>query len=188
MVVPTPTSLASILLLSSPFQWFTVAGAKTFRIPKLRDSGAGLGGTAFLLGTLVVLWRGLFIGFDLIPAACGAALSVLSVVLYEWARRTIVGRRFAIALAEEVPEALCEDGPYRYIRHPFYFSYVLASLGMLVATLNLMAAAVFVFNSILFTYMARDDERTLKASPLASAYDAYRQRVGFLMLLPGRRS
>jgi protein-S-isoprenylcysteine O-methyltransferase Ste14 len=187
MVVPTPTSVASILVLSAPFQWFTVVGAKTFRIPKLRDSGAGLGGTAFLFGTLVVLWQGLCNGFDLTPAASGAALSVLSLALYEWARRTIIGRRFAIALADEVPEAVCEDGPYRYMRHPFYLSYVVASLGMLVATLNLIAAAVFVCNSIVFTYMARDDERTLKASPLSSDYDAYRQRVGFLMLLPGRR-
>jgi hypothetical protein len=122
MVVPTPTSLALILLLSCPFQWFTVAGAKSFRIPSLRDSGAGLGGTAFMFGTLVVLWQGLVNGFDLAPAAYGVALSMLSVVLYEWARRTIVGRRFAIALADEVPEAVCEDGPYRYMRHPFYLS------------------------------------------------------------------
>lgn len=186
MVVPTPTSLALILLLSCPFQWFTVAGAKTFRIPKLRDSGAGLGGTAFMFGSLVVVWQGLVNGFDRMPAACGAALSVLSVVLYEWARRTITGRRFAIALADEVPEAVCEEGPYRYMRHPFYLSYVIASLGMLVASLNLIAAAVFIFNSIVFTYMARDDERTLQASTLGSGYAAYRQRVGYLMLLPGR--
>jgi len=179
--------VALILVLSAPFQWFTVAGARTFRIPKLRDTGAGLGGTAFVFGTLVVLWQGLCNGFDLTPAAFGAALSVLSVALYEWARRTIVGRRFAIALAEEVPEAICEDGPYRYMRHPFYLSYVLASLGMLVATLNPVAAAVFIFNSTVFTYMARDDERTLQASVLSSDYDAYRQRVGFLMLLPRRR-
>jgi len=187
MVVPTPTSVALILVLSAPFQWFTVAGAKTFRIPKLRDTGAGLGGTAFVFGTLVVLWQGLCNGFDLTPAAFGAALSVLSVALYEWARRTILGRRFAIALAEEVPEAVCEDGPYRYMRHPFYLRYLLASLGMLVATLNLVGAAVFIFNSTVFTYMARDDERTLQASVLSSDYDAYRQRVGFLMLLPRRR-
>ena len=140
-----------------------------------------------MFGTLVVVWHGLYNGFDLTRAASGGTLSVLSVALYEWARRTIVGRRFAIALAEEVPEAVCEDGPYRYLRHPFYLSYVLASLGMLVATLNLIAAAVFIFNSTVFTYMARDDERTLQASALSSDYDAYRQRVGFLMLLPRRR-
>jgi len=73
------------------------------------------------------------------------------------------------------------------MRHPFYLSYVLASSGMLVATPNLVGAAVFIFNATVFTYMARDDERTLQASALSSDYDAYRQRVGFLMLLPRRR-
>jgi protein-S-isoprenylcysteine O-methyltransferase Ste14 len=187
MVVPTPSSLALTLLLASPFQWFTVAGAKTFRIPSLQDSGAGLGGTAFLFGTLVVLWQGLFDGLNLTLGACGAALSVLSLVLYEWARRTIAGRRFVIALGGEVPEAVCEDGPYRYMRHPFYLSYLIAALGMLVATLNLAAAAAFIFNVAVFTYMAKDDERTLNTSALGSDYDAYRQRVGKYMLLPGRR-
>jgi protein-S-isoprenylcysteine O-methyltransferase Ste14 len=86
-----------------------------------------------------------------------------------------------------VPDALCESGPYRYIRHPFYLSYVIASLGMLVATANLIAVAAFSFNMILFIYMARDDERTLEASALGDQYRAYRQRVGSLLLLPGRR-
>ena len=49
-LLPSPTSLVLTLLLASPFQWFTVAGAKTFRIPRCSDSGAGWGGTAFLFG------------------------------------------------------------------------------------------------------------------------------------------
>jgi protein-S-isoprenylcysteine O-methyltransferase Ste14 len=87
--------------------------------------------------------------------------------------------------ADEVPEAVCEEGPYRYMRHPFYLSYVLASLGMLIATLNLIAAAAFTFNFMVFSYMARDDEQTLKASLPGRDYAACRQRVGYLMLLPG---
>jgi protein-S-isoprenylcysteine O-methyltransferase Ste14 len=187
MVLPTPTSLALTLLITSPFQWFTVAGAKTFRIPPFSDSGAALGGTAFLSGTAVVLWKGLFEGLDLTLGTLGATLSVLSLALYEWARSTVAGRRFNIALAGEVPDAVCESGPYRYIRHPFYLSYVIAFLGMLVATATLVAAVVFMFNLALFTYMARDDERTLEGSALGSDYGTYKQRVGFLLLLPRRR-
>jgi protein-S-isoprenylcysteine O-methyltransferase Ste14 len=188
MVLPTPTSLALTLLLVSPFQWFTVAAAKTFRIPQFSNSGATLGGTAFLLGTFVVLWKGLFAGLDVTLGASGAAFSVLSLVLYEWARRTVVGRRFSVALAGDVPEEVCESGPYRYIRHPFYLSYIIASLGMLVATANLIAVVAFVFNTSLFIYMARDDEGTLAASALGKQYTAYKQRVGALLLLPRRRA
>jgi protein-S-isoprenylcysteine O-methyltransferase Ste14 len=42
MVLPTPTSVALTLLLVAPFQWFTVAAAKTFRIPQFSNRGAGL--------------------------------------------------------------------------------------------------------------------------------------------------
>jgi len=187
LVLSSPTSLALTLLLASPFQWFTVAGAKTFRIPRCSDSGAGWGGTAFLLATAVVLWRGFFRGLDPVAAIEGCVLSVASLVLYEWARRTIAGRRFTIALAGEVPDELCEAGPYRYIRHPFYLSYVVAAAGMLVASPTLIPAVVFAFNMTLFTYMAMDDERTLAASPLAAAYGDYKRRVGFLLLLPRGR-
>jgi len=187
MVLPTPTSLALTLLLAAPFQWFTVAAAKTFRIPPFSNSGATLGGTAFLLGTFVVLWKGLFAGLDVTLGAYGAVFSVLSLVLYEWARRTVVGRGFSVALAGDVPEAVCESGPYRYFRHPFYLSYVIASLGMLVATANLLAVVAFVFNTGLFIYMARDDEWTLEASALGEQYTAYKQRVGALLLLPRRQ-
>ena len=71
MVPPTPTSLALTLLLASPFQWFTVAAAKTFQIPKLNNAGATLGGIAFVLGTGVVLWQWLYTGFDLTLGALG---------------------------------------------------------------------------------------------------------------------
>jgi protein-S-isoprenylcysteine O-methyltransferase Ste14 len=188
MVLPTPTALALTLLLVAPFQWFTVAAAKTFRIPQFSNSGATLGGMAFLLGTSVVLWQGLFAGLDVTLGAYGAVFSVLSLVLYEWARRTVVGRRFSVALAGDVPEEVCESGPYRYFRHPFYLSYIIASLGMLVATSNRNAGVAFVCNMGLFIYMARDDEQTLEASALGKQYTAYKQRVGVLLLLPHRQA
>ena len=130
MVLPTPTSLALTLLVTSPFQWFTVAGAKPsgFRASAIRAPP----------------WA----GQHPTPGALGATLSVLSLALYEWARSTVAGRRFNIALAGEVPDAVCESGPYRYIRHPFYLSYVIAFLGMLVATATLVAAMVFLSDCV----------------------------------------
>ncbi len=187
MVLPTLTSLALTLLLVAPFQWFIVAGAKTFRIPQLSDSGAAMGGTSFLVGTAVVLWSGLFEGLDLALGTLGAVFSLLSLVLYEWTRRTVLGRRFFIGFGGRVPDAVCECGPYRYIRHPFYLSYAIAFLGMLVATATVFAVVVFALAITLFTYMARDDELTLENSRLGSEYCAYKRRVGLLLLFPRRR-
>jgi protein-S-isoprenylcysteine O-methyltransferase Ste14 len=181
------SSLALTLLTVAPFQWFAVAGAKTFRIPCFRDAGAAWGATSFLSGTAVVLWKGLFEGQDPIFGSLGAVLALLSLVLYEWTRRTVGGRGFVIGFGGEVPDGLCEAGPYRYVRHPFYLSYVIAFVGMLVATRTPLATLVFALNVALFCYMARDDERTLATSRLGPQYNAYRQRVGTLLLFPGRR-
>jgi protein-S-isoprenylcysteine O-methyltransferase Ste14 len=187
MVLPTLASLALTFLLVSPFQWFMVAGAKTFRIPQLGDSGAALGGTSFLAGTAVVLWKGLFEGLELTSGTLGAVFSLLSLVLYEWTRRTVAGRKFFIGFGGKVPSAVCESGPYRYVRHPFYLSYAIAFLGMLVATATSIAAVVFALAITLFSYMARDDELTLENSRLGPAYCAYRRRVGLFLMLPRRR-
>jgi protein-S-isoprenylcysteine O-methyltransferase Ste14 len=117
----------------------------------------------------------------------GAVFSLLSLVLYEWTRRTVAGRRFFIGFGGKVPDAVCESGPYRYIRHPFYLSYAIAFLGMLVAIATPIAALVFALAIALFSYMARDDELTLEHSRLGPAYCAYKRRVGLFLLLPRRR-
>jgi protein-S-isoprenylcysteine O-methyltransferase Ste14 len=187
MTLPGPKTLALTLLLVSPFQWFAVGAMKTFQVPALRDSGAGWGGASFVSGSAMVLWAGLFIGLRSSYAIPGVVVSAASVVSYEWTRHTARGRRFFIALAGEVPAELCESGPYRYARHPFYSSYILAFTGMLIAVGTVSAALVFAANVVLFVWMARDDERTMATSPLSSQYAEYRQRVGILLLLPWRR-
>jgi len=69
-----------------------------------------------------------------VPAAlCGTILALVAVILYEWTRRTVVDRKFYIALAGEVPPAVCDAGPYGYVRHPFYLSYMVAFAGVAVA-------------------------------------------------------
>jgi protein-S-isoprenylcysteine O-methyltransferase Ste14 len=182
-----PASFAFSMLLAAPFLYFLVAGAKTFNVPERADAGAAWGQTSFISGSIAVFWTALHEGIHIANGVIGVAIVVLSISLYEWARRTVAARNFYIGLAGEVPGALCESGPYRYIRHPFYMSYMLAFLAMLVATPAVVAVVVFVCNVALFVYMALDDERTMSKSPLAEAYSKYANRVGKLLVLPGRR-
>jgi protein-S-isoprenylcysteine O-methyltransferase Ste14 len=83
---------------------------------------------------------------------------------------------------DEVPEAVCRSGPYKFVRHPFYLSYVVAFLGVVAAFPSLATGCVCVLNIGLFLYLAFDDERVLLLSPLAADYRAYRMRAG--MFLP----
>lgn len=184
-----PALIASIvltLLLVAPFQWFMGAGRATF-VVRQPDAGALWGQLSFLSGIGVLAWTGLFGGLAIHAATLGAlALMATSVALYEWARRTVGPQRLHVGLSGRVPAAVLEDGPYRWLRHPFYLSYLLAFGAVALALRSRTGTGVALANAALFAGMALHDEASLARSPLAPAYAAYRRRVGVLLLLPRR--
>lgn len=167
-----------VLWMAIPFSYFISAGGNIFTVPKLRDTGAVLGQLSFASGMLCVFFMGLFYGLWVPAALCSVVLATGAVVLYEWTRRTALDRNFYIGLAGEVPPAVCDAGPYRYMRHPFYLSYMLAFTAVAIAFPSPIVVGVCLFNIGLFAYMAIDDERVLLASPLGADYKEYKKRVG----------
>jgi protein-S-isoprenylcysteine O-methyltransferase Ste14 len=177
----TALRLAFIFWMVCPFLYFMTAGANTFTVPKLRDNGAMLGQISFISGMVCVLFMGLFYGLWVLPAVCGAIFALGAVMLYEWTRRTVVDRNFYVGLAGEVPPAVCDAGPYQYVRHPFYLSYMVAFVAVAVAFPSFIVSGVCLLNIGLFVYMALDDERELLASTLGADYRAFRGRVGMFV-------
>jgi protein-S-isoprenylcysteine O-methyltransferase Ste14 len=169
-------------MMMVPFLWFTVLARRTFQIPSGAGPGMVLGGVSIMSGIVLALWEGQHGAYHQIAWAVGAILAFCSFALYESARRVVAGRGFCVALSGEVPPAVCTDGPYRFIRHPVYTSYVLAFLALTVAFPGLPSAAVFVGNLVFFVVVATYEERTIAHSALAQAYATYRQRAG--MFLP----
>jgi protein-S-isoprenylcysteine O-methyltransferase Ste14 len=184
----TALRLAFIFWMVCPFLYFMTAGANIFTVPKLRDNGAVLGQISFLSGMVCVLIMGLFYGLLLPLAVCGAFFALAAVMLYEWTRRTVIDRNFYIGLSGEVPGAVCDAGPYRYVRHPFYSSYMVGFVAVAVAFPSLIVSGVCLVNIGLFVYMALDDERVLLGSALGADYKSYKMRVGmFLPKFAGKR-
>jgi protein-S-isoprenylcysteine O-methyltransferase Ste14 len=108
-------------------------------------------------------------------------LLVGSLLLYEWARRVIRERGFHIAFSGDVPHELCDQGPYAWIRHPIYLSYIIAFLAQLIALPGFATLAIFLGNLILFSFAAVGDERSLAESPLAEGYGHYKRRTGMFV-------
>ena len=186
MGIPSAAQFVLLLFLGGVFIHFMSAGGRTFVYGKEAgdELGANLALCNFLFaGTLPVWMLGLF--YQRVPVVNGVAavmLMVSSVALYEWARHTIWGRKFGIAWGDRVPEAVCVDGPYRWVRHPLYLSYLVAYLAVVVALPHWLTMAIFLGNCALFAHAAHDDERRLAESALAAEYAAYRERTG--MFLP----
>jgi protein-S-isoprenylcysteine O-methyltransferase Ste14 len=184
----TALRLLFIFWMVCPFLHFMTAGANTFTVPKLRDSGAVLGQFSFISGMTCVLVMGLFYGLSIPLAICGAVFALGSLVLYEWARRTVVERNFFIGLSGEVPNSVCASGAYRFARHPFYLSYMVAFAGVAVAFPSFWVIGVCLLNMGLFIFMVFDDERALDRSPLAADYANYRATVGMFSPRFSKRS
>jgi protein-S-isoprenylcysteine O-methyltransferase Ste14 len=175
------TSIPQLLLamlMALAFVHFLYAAMRTFVLPDALDGASQLSQLSFLSGAAVALANATAVRVAVGNAIAAAALMLVSVVLYEWARSTIRGRKFHIIYSDRVPEALCADGPYRYIRHPLYTSYIVAFVAVFVVRPTLLAAIVLVLNLVFFTYGAVRDERAIEASSLAADYVAYKARVG----------
>jgi protein-S-isoprenylcysteine O-methyltransferase Ste14 len=171
------------LVLGCSFAYFLVAGARTFAPSGTDDVGAIWAQISFMFtGAATTILLGLYVQIRLYNALAAIAILSCSLTLYEWARHVIRGRSFYIAWSGDVPDALCDRGPYAYIRHPIYASYILAFLAVLVAMPTLMTLAVFGFNAGLFTHAALSDERSLASGTFAADYASYKKRTG--MFLP----
>ena len=175
------TSIPQLLLamaMALVFVHFLYAAVRTFVLPDAVDGASQLSQLSFISGAVVALSNATAVRVAVGNAIVACALMLASVVLYEWARGTIRGRKFHIIYSDRVPEALCADGPYRYIRHPLYTSYIVAFVAVFILRPTLLAAIVLVLNLVFFTYGAVRDERAIAASPLAADYVAYKSRVG----------
>jgi len=179
------TSVGQMILILGfilVFGYFPTAGARTFERDESDVKGATLAQFSFLvtgaIGTALLSYRQVLYPVNGVAAA---VILLGSISLYEWARRTIRGRRFHIGWSGDVPDAVCGAGPYAFVRHPVYLSYMLAFLAVPIAFPRLSTLAVFLFNVALFAHAACDDERSLAASELKSAYAAYKERTGMFI-------
>jgi protein-S-isoprenylcysteine O-methyltransferase Ste14 len=103
---------------------------------------------------------------------------VASFVLFWAAIRESSRARLLAAFDEKLPSSLLTTGPYAYVRHPFYTSYLLLWTGWSVATWSLWAVPPLAIIIMVYWSAARDEERKFAATPMAEDYAEYATRTG----------
>jgi protein-S-isoprenylcysteine O-methyltransferase Ste14 len=90
-----------------------------------------------------------------------------------------------VAYGTRAPHRLVREGPYRYVRHPIYLSYVLAWSAGPVATGRAGMAVCAALMGLIYYRTARSEETRLLLSPWGEDYGHYQRAVG--MFLPRLR-
>lgn len=103
----------------------------------------------------------------------GAALS-----LFSWAVRTTRVHRFALAFTPTSPTMVLTEGPYRWVRHPFYASYLLYWVAGACATEAWwMIVPVIVMGGLYWLATVQEETEFLQGDQ-ADVYRAYINRTG----------
>ena len=110
-------------------------------------------------------------------ARAAIALYLVSCALFWWAAAVTRGK-LAACWQPPVSAAVVVEGPYRFIRHPFYLAYNLTWVAGLVATGWWPLAVTVVTMAALYEAAAREEERSLALGPLATQYASYKPTAG----------
>ena len=108
----------------------------------------------------------------------GIALFVASLGLFAAAAYLSRAHRLSYWFSPDVPVYLHQNGPYRWIRHPFYTSYLLSYAGVVFASANGWTLIPLIWMAILYGWAAAEEERKFGRSALATEYAAYCLRTG----------
>jgi len=114
----------------------------------------------------------------------GSLLYLVSLGLYWWAIRCHGSKRLSAIDSPNTPEHLVDYGPYRFIRHPFYTSYLLSWVAGAVACNQWWLVPTVVVMLGIYLHAARYEEGKFSATPLANAYSLYRAHTGLFLPNP----
>lgn len=130
-----------------------------------------------IIATLVYMATSSGKFLPLLPATI--FLHAFSLVLFWWAIFTARGLDFAFS--DKVGN-IVTTGPFRFVRHPFYSSYILVWVGNTLLFNSLILWITLLYLMAFYFLSARKEERVILQSEQSSTYRKYIQNVG--MFLP----
>jgi len=112
----------------------------------------------------------------LVPELIGVGLQLASMA-WQFTAKVFLGRSFGLLPAQR---GLVTAGPYRLVRHPIYFGYLIGHVGFLLANFSWRNATVLALLYVAQVIRIRREEAVLAAT--SGDYQRYQQRVRWRLL------
>jgi protein-S-isoprenylcysteine O-methyltransferase Ste14 len=118
-----------------------------------------------------------------------ALMYTAAFLLFWWCTLHNGSRRLSLVFSGDKPDHIRTDGPYKYVRHPFYCSYCLAWFASAIGSSNCWVLLSALLTTAIYYAAARKEEAGFATSALASQYARYRAGTGMffprVVHLPG---
>ncbi len=141
-----------------------------------------LAGVVFAVLHFIVILRARTLAGPAVAVA--VVLYLLALAIFWWTVAANRSKPLAACFSEHEQLHLVCNGPYRFVRHPFYCSYLLTWLAGGVATLNPWLGLTFIAMFVLYLIAAVNEEKKFAASPLAGDYANYCGATGRFLPRP----
>ena len=113
-------------------------------------------------------------------AAVILALIGIAFAIFFWAAKHSQETRLGLAFADDASSSgIITSGPWQYIRHPFYVSYIIFWAACAWGTANFLSIVVFAALLFIYVYSAMREEMTLKNGSFGDEYLTYQRKTGF---------
>jgi protein-S-isoprenylcysteine O-methyltransferase Ste14 len=110
--------------------------------------------------------------------AASAVLLMVGLALFWMAVSAGRATSLAWAFSQQGPNVVLDCGPYRFIRHPFYLSYICGWVGGAIGTFSIWGFVPVAVMSTVYITAARSEEVAFRASPLRDKYLSYMAATG----------
>lgn len=103
-------------------------------------------------------------------------LYILAFVIFWYSYASARKLTFDFAFSSRIPDQLLTSRAYRYVRHPFYTSYIFGWLAPFIFLQTLMSFAVFTGMAAIYIFAARKEESVLLINN--KDYAIYKKKTG----------
>jgi protein-S-isoprenylcysteine O-methyltransferase Ste14 len=169
--------IRAILFLSTSIPLLLFSSAGTWHFGGRHQSGTWLVTTTSALGYVSVLYA-IFTSHKIyLWSALGVALHLSSTFLFGWCIGTSGKRNLGLALNDNSSGRLITDGPYAFVRHPFYTSYIIFWAGSAVIAPSIFTIIPAAALLLIYFYTARREDKAL-AKLFEDEYPSWYRNTG----------
>ena len=111
-------------------------------------------------------------------------LQVAAFILFQTCRRIIRYRGLTIVFSKDQASHLLEVGPYKFIRHPFYLTYLISYFSISFLTFEPLSFLMSFIMLGVYIYAALFEERKFMQGELRERYIQYQSRTGMFFPNP----